>query len=106
MCFGVKIVVIKMGVTIASSPSIGYTYGMIGLMVFLGFVYLFAVWVLDIFDTDTSKGNQFVIAFIIGLILVYWRIGKYVIQDDGKYVAIGVLILVSASIYKSRIENS
>ena len=75
-------------------------------IILLGFTFLFAVWVLDIFDTDFTQGNQFVLAFFIAGILVYWRIGRYIVKDDSAYIGIGVLILVAASVYKSRIEKS
>lgn len=79
---------------------------MVVMLVLLVFTLLFAVWVLDIFDMDYSKGNQFIIALFIGGILVYWRLGRFVVTDDSHFIGFGVLILVLASMYKSSIEKN
>lgn len=74
-------------------------------LLLLGFTYLFAVWILDIMDFDYTQGNQWVISFFVAAVLVYWRMGKYLVPDADKYIFGGVLLLGAASIYKSACEN-
>lgn len=75
-------------------------------LLLLGFTYLFAVWVLDILDFDYSRGNQWVIALLVAVVLLYWRLGKYLVPDTGEYIVGGVLLLGAASMYKSVCESS
>ncbi|MCA9403040.1 MAG: hypothetical protein KC897_04605 [Candidatus Omnitrophica bacterium] len=74
-------------------------------LILLAFTYLFAVWVLDIFDFDFTQGNQWVISFFIAAVLVYWRLGSYLVPDMERYLLGGVLLLSSASIYRSQAES-
>lgn len=75
-------------------------------LILLGFTYLFAVWVLDIFDFDFTQGNQWVISFFIAAVLIYWRLGQYLVPDMDRYILGGVLLLGAASIYKSQAEST
>lgn len=75
-------------------------------IIVLGLIAIFAMWLLDIFNIDASKGNQFVIALIIGGIVVYWRMGRLMFQDDVQYVTGAVILMGIASIYKTSIEEN
>ncbi len=72
----------------------------------LGLIVVFAIWMLNIFSMDASKGNQFLIALMIGGIIVYWRMGRVMLQDDVQYVIGAVILLGIASMYKTSIEDN
>ncbi len=75
-------------------------------LILLGFTYLFAVWMLDIFSFDFTQGNQWVVAFLVAAILIYWRLGKYLVPDTDKFILGGIVLLASASMYKSVCEST
>ncbi len=70
-----------------------------------GITIIFALWFLNIFDMDLTGPGSFFKIFIIAFLIVYWRMGPFIIKDTKFYVFGGFIILFFATLCKNFLEK-